>query len=479
MTRLLRTILLLSLAVPQAAVAQSDCVALLKAGIFNTIISDTHKSISWNLNQWLQSTTYNEFHEKQAGGLTIGIPGILSLGGDADEETFHKVQTALQSGTVAGLSDTEAKTVIYRSASKPILEAFDACENSVGLKLSHTENGADIILVATYRPIAVNDIAKVSPNGLSVIGATTVQSGLNGGDTIPPQGRAILLQWTDTLKPISIVLNTDHGTRVEAIPAKEKTPPPPTKTPTLRLEMFHAVSSAAQHPSDTLVVPAGHKILGGGARVEYSGPGNMLTASYPENDTTWIASSKDHGVASVGTVEVWVITVYDPQDEWDVVIDSQAGAPANHPTANVILPGGYTLTGGGAKVTYHGSGSLLTASFPLGLTGWQADSKDHQYADIATVTAYAIGIRPRSGAPPPQSQVFVAVGPQAAHAAAAVTVGAGYLLVGGGARVIYGGAGNMLTASFPDGGGQWTALSKDHFISDPATVTAFAIGIRP
>jgi hypothetical protein len=36
-----------------------------------------------------------------------------------------------------------------------------------------------------------------------------------------------------------------------------------------------------------------------------------------------------------------------------------------------------------------------------------------------------------------------------------------------------------LTASFPNGEHSWEARSKDHDISDPAQITAYAIGIKP
>jgi vibriolysin len=68
---------------------------------------------------------------------------------------------------------------------------------------------------------------------------------------------------------------------------------------------------------------------------------------------------------------------------------------------------------------------------------------------------------------------------------AAVGLTDDYVLTGGGAIVNYTGAGNMLNASFPspnpNGDGDWyiwNAHSKDHDISDPASITVYAIGIR-
>jgi hypothetical protein len=58
-----------------------------------------------------------------------------------------------------------------------------------------------------------------------------------------------------------------------------------------------------------------------------------------------------------------------------------------------------------------------------------------------------------------------------------VRVDEGYVLVGGGAKVNWEGAGNLLTASYPDAQGGWTAASKDHVSPDPAVIVAYALGV--
>ena len=42
-----------------------------------------------------------------------------------------------------------------------------------------------------------------------------------------------------------------------------------------------ATSAVAAHPTQQADVPAGSLVVGGGAKVNWSGPGNMLFASYP------------------------------------------------------------------------------------------------------------------------------------------------------------------------------------------------------
>jgi len=256
-------------------------------------------------------------------------------------------------------------------------------------------------------------------------------------------------------------------------------PPPAPARPALTVQLFHATSPLAAHPEVRVTVPAGYKIIGGGAHVEYDGPGNMLTASYPDGPSAWVAKSKDHHQPSLARLEAWAVALFDPNDEWDVRVVSERSSPTSHPTVSATLPEGYTITGGGAEAHWTGDGSLLTASYPQSSRSWQARSKDHIKPDPAALTVYVIGIRPRNGAPSPESVFFKAQSGRQSHPSATASVQSGYVLVGGGAEVNWQGAGNLLTASYPDGQGGWIAASKDHIVSDPAVIIAYAIGIRP
>src|SRR5262249_53982649 len=67
---------------------------------------------------------------------------------------------------------------------------------------------------------------------------------------------------------------------------------------------------------------------------------------------------------------------------------------------------------------------------------------------------------------------------------ATATVGSGYVLTGGGAQANWQDNGNFLTASYPDlpanatTATSWVASSKDHFVADVSTITAYAIGMK-
>jgi hypothetical protein len=245
----------------------------------------------------------------------------------------------------------------------------------------------------------------------------------------------------------------------------------------LTIQLFVATSGPAQHPSVDVNVPAGFKILGGGALDHWSGMGNLLTASYPKGLQTWSVAGKDHEQVSPASISAYALALQDPNDQWDVFIKKETSNPAQHPQAVATLPDGYVLTGGGAFVDWHGAGNLLTASFPTSDSAWEARSKDHDVVDPASISAYAIGIRPRTGTPKVVHTIKSATGLAAAHPSASVCLGPGFALSGGGAIDNWEGNGNLLTGSFPQGG-CWFASGKDHVHPSPATITAYAIGIR-
>jgi hypothetical protein len=149
------------------------------------------------------------------------------------------------------------------------------------------------------------------------------------------------------------------------------------------------------HPIITVSLPTGYVLTGGGARSHSINPGNLLTASYPKNSNTWEARSKDHSVQSPSLLSVYAIGIKSrignvvPQ----VVVTQSTGDIAQHPSAQVSVQSGFTMTGGGAKDNWNGAGNLLTASYPSGNNIWVALGKDHEVASPADITVYAIGIR--------------------------------------------------------------------------------------
>lgn len=164
---------------------------------------------------------------------------------------------------------------------------------------------------------------------------------------------------------------------------------------------------------------------------------------------------------------------------------------APHPFASVGDGSPGQILGGGVLVNYTGAGNLVVNSYPFAAletnnTGWwYVNSKDHEQPDPASITAFSAVLI----APPNQYviQQFFQQGAVAPHPTATVTLPPGWVMTGGGCMVNNpdNAPGNMLTGSFPVQApgtnvfNQWVCTSKDHDIPNPASLTAFVVGIRP
>ncbi len=77
---------------------------------------------------------------------------------------------------------------------------------------------------------------------------------------------------------------------------------------------------------------------------------------------------------------------------------SRTSVLEQHPTMEVFIDAGYTLTGGGAWIHYEEPGNLLIESYPMQInggiwSGWKAHGKDVWVSSKAKITVYAIGIK--------------------------------------------------------------------------------------
>ena len=76
----------------------------------------------------------------------------------------------------------------------------------------------------------------------------------------------------------------------------------------IEVKTNHLQSRREAHPSQLCSPNQGFTLTGGGALVDYgTGPGNLLTSSYPENERTWAASSKDQKLHSPATITTYAI----------------------------------------------------------------------------------------------------------------------------------------------------------------------------
>ncbi len=242
------------------------------------------------------------------------------------------------------------------------------------------------------------------------------------------------------------------------------------------IRLFHAKGSVASWPTAEVTVPEGYKMIGGGARVNWTGFGNLLTACYPTSFDTWHAAAKDDEVSSPADIDIWAIAIHDPRDEFEVVIDHVESIPQDHPDATGSARDGFQLVGGGVQAHWNGPGQLLTASCPIGQGAWRGMSKDHLKAEINTITTYVISMRPRNGGLLVPIHIRQITTDRAEHPEGECPTSDDCRLIGGGAQVNWTGVGNLLTASYPTQT-SWVAKAKDHEVADPATLTIYAIGI--
>lgn len=175
----------------------------------------------------------------------------------------------------------------------------------------------------------------------------------------------------------------------------------------------------------------------------------------------------------------------------DIVIESYAAigvsSRSNGEHAQVWLPPGYTLTGGGAYDLGRSAANTLTSCYPIRnqdgvYNGWAASGHDP-----APLAVYAMGIKVTRGGVPVdiEQTVFCASSALVAEPGVCARLGAGWIGTGGGAQDSRAGpAGlNALTSSHPLIGADgkicgWSATGKDTSDAEMARVSAYVIGIR-
>jgi len=165
----------------------------------------------------------------------------------------------------------------------------------------------------------------------------------------------------------------------------------------------------------------------------------------------------------------------------EIVIIKEEGV-GQHPKVDVSVPQDYVLVGGGAVVLEQiAPGALLTASFPdNNLLTWHAASKDHDTPFPHTLVGYAIGLKLKGldrDELKKYIRFFTNTSGMTQYPETNVSVGSGYNLIGGGAQVNWSGEGNLLVKSIPQGN-TWYVKGKEHGKPSPASVTAYAIGIK-
>jgi hypothetical protein len=145
-------------------------------------------------------------------------------------------------------------------------------------------------------------------------------------------------------------------------------------------------------------VPENYVLLSGGIKVNYTEPGNIATASYPETSYTWRARSKDHILRSPASTQVYAIGLKQSIPGIGSIAVTTIATDStytNHPASMANMTPGYALTGCGARVDWTEPGNLLWKIKPSttgNQYGCEASSKDHYLPSPATIRTYATGI---------------------------------------------------------------------------------------
>ncbi len=161
------------------------------------------------------------------------------------------------------------------------------------------------------------------------------------------------------------------------------------------LRIFSKTSSVTGHPSASASVSTGFKLVSGGAKVNWSGNGNLLTASYPSGNS-WIVKSKDHGVPSAASITSYAIGIKHNIPNFgslSVLTNSDcSNVSGGFARKEIRTPAGYVTVSGGAKSTFNGWGRLLT-QIVAAKPGTSVRSKDHGVRDGGRLCSYNIAVK--------------------------------------------------------------------------------------
>ena len=257
---------------------------------------------------------------------------------------------------------------------------------------------------------------------------------------------------------------------------------PSCTPPTMQLKIFSLQTSvAAGYQTLTMTVDTDYKIISGGGQM-LSGD-ILMTETYPENETSWTATLSQHDSSTTGNIAVYAVGLYDPSDDWDVVITDDESTSGSSSSVTASVPSGYQMTGGGARVsaTDSGAGVLLFGSYPSDGTNWRALGHQHKAVGTGKVTAYAIGVKHRTEVVCPMSCIIVSeLSSTTAHPTVTITRSNADIVGGGGLGTLPTDAnslaGNILVSTAPlTDGTTWMAKAKDHKISHPGQVRAYAV----
>lgn len=169
------------------------------------------------------------------------------------------------------------------------------------------------------------------------------------------------------------------------------------------MNISKTVSSSSQFPTATACPPSGYTTLSGGAKINWSGEGNLLVQSgWPSSYPCLFAKGKDHKKVSPATIESYVVSISNTIPEFGPLeFASHQGGHSSNPyqqesiTLQATHPftGNYLVAGVGARTDYIGWGRLLFEMYPVNATSIKVSDKDHIDPDQGTLYAWISMIR--------------------------------------------------------------------------------------
>ncbi|GAA4804451.1 M4 family metallopeptidase [Lysobacter hankyongensis] len=288
----------------------------------------------------------------------------------------------------------------YGYSVSDVSAAFDVVGVNCGgvIKLFEQTDVSGKVTIAVFERYSDNtlshntDFAVTVPSDYVVIGG-------GGEGKENPQGNLLTASYPNSGLTAWLVSTKDHvnpdPVRVRAWAIGLKVAGMSAAQVRSSLNVSTATSAFVAHPDITANLPGGYVLVGGGFKVNWSGSGNIATASAPSG-TGWRVRSKDHYVSSPATAQAFAIGF--PASVAGIgtfasTVNSALSGVAAHPTTTASLAGGYALTGCGAFVNWSGNGNVLWKIRPLSPAGCSVASKDHIQSSAASIYGYAIGLR--------------------------------------------------------------------------------------
>lgn len=287
---------------------------------------------------------------------------------------------------------TEASAPAEGEADQALSEDFTDASGTVTIRVRQC--AASAYLHAPTASCGVDSDFVLVGGGAEVIGEENPGALLTA--SYPDLG---LTSWTasskdDRISYLNSVRPYSIGLRLAGVSAS-------TLRSNMRVVMAH--SAPAEHPAVSAALPAGFVLIGGGAKANWSGEGQMLTSTYPIDSTHWFAASKDHLAAEVGTVDSYAIgittgTIPGFGSSLDVMTNvAYFYQSSGYGTAAIAEPGGWVGSSIGGDARYTSWGRMLTDLIPFvdgaSVEGALVRSKDQVAYDGGYTFAYLLSVR--------------------------------------------------------------------------------------